>query len=83
MIALLHSKDPVYVREAAKRYGVEPHFSDREFKVTMKGRKPPCVPVLDTSPKPCAAHDNFACRECGAVCDCGGPMVVVKKVEAA
>jgi hypothetical protein len=29
---------------------VEPHFDDRGFKVTVKGRKPPCVPILDTSP---------------------------------
>jgi hypothetical protein len=45
-----NGEDRAWGRRLAKRYGVEPHFSDREFKVTVKGRKPPCVPVLDTSP---------------------------------
>ena len=26
------------------------HFDDRSFRVAVKGRKPPCVPVLDASP---------------------------------
>jgi hypothetical protein len=45
-----NGEDRAWGRRLAKRYGVEPHFSDREFRVTMKGRKPPCVPILDTSP---------------------------------
>ena len=36
-------------RRLAKRFGHEPHFDDREFTVAVKGRKPPCVPVLDAS----------------------------------
>jgi hypothetical protein len=50
--------------------------------LTLK-HKPTCpwrVAVLDTNPQPCA-HGLIACARCGAVCDCGGPMVKVRKVE--
>lgn len=53
--------------------------------LTLK-HKPTCpwrCAVLDTNPKVCAAHDLIACAACGAVCDCGGPMVVVRKTEEA
>jgi hypothetical protein len=45
-----NGEDRAWGRRLAKRYGCEPHFDDRAFKVAVKGRKPPCVPVLDTSP---------------------------------
>jgi hypothetical protein len=45
-----NGEDRAWGRRLAKRYGVEPHFDDRAFKVAVKGRKPPCLPVLDTSP---------------------------------
>jgi hypothetical protein len=45
-----NGEDRAWGRRLAKRYGVEPHYDDRAFKVAVKGRKPPCLPVLDTSP---------------------------------
>jgi hypothetical protein len=45
-----NGEDRAWGRRLAKRYGCEPHFDDRAFKVTVKGRKPPSMPVLDTSP---------------------------------
>ena len=45
-----NGEDRAWGRRLAKRFGVEPHFDDRGFKVAVKGRKPQCVPVLDTSP---------------------------------
>jgi hypothetical protein len=45
-----NGEDRAWGRRLAKRYGVETHFDDRAFKVVVKGRKPPCLPVLDTSP---------------------------------
>ena len=45
-----NGEDRAWGRRLAKRYGVEPHFDDRAFKIAVKGRKPPCLPVLDTSP---------------------------------
>jgi hypothetical protein len=45
-----NGEDRAWGRRLAKRYGVEPHFDDRAFKVTVKGRRPTCQPVLDTSP---------------------------------
>jgi hypothetical protein len=45
-----NGEDRAWGRRLAKRYGCEPHFDDRAFKVAVKGRKPPCLPVLDTSP---------------------------------
>ena len=47
--------------------------------------KPTCpwrVAILDTSPKECAPHRLIACAQCGAVCDCGGPMVKTSKAVA-
>jgi hypothetical protein len=45
-----NGEDRAWGRRLAKRYGLEPHYDDRAFKVTVKGRKPPCLPILDTSP---------------------------------
>jgi hypothetical protein len=45
-----NGEDRAWGRRLAKRYGVDSHFDDRAFKVAVKGRKPPCLPVLDTSP---------------------------------
>jgi hypothetical protein len=45
-----NGEDRAWGRRLAKRYGVEPHFDDRGFKVAVKGRKPPCLAVFDTSP---------------------------------
>jgi hypothetical protein len=45
-----NGEDRAWGRRLAKRYGVEPHFDDRAFKVAVKGRRPACQPVLDTSP---------------------------------
>jgi hypothetical protein len=45
-----NGEDRAWGRRLAKRYAVEPHFDDRQFRVAVKGRKPPCLPVLDTSP---------------------------------
>ena len=45
-----NGEDRAWGRRLAKRFGLEPHFDDRAFKVAVKGRKPQCVPVLDTSP---------------------------------
>jgi hypothetical protein len=28
---------------------LEPHFNDHEFTITVKSRKPTCVPILDAS----------------------------------
>jgi hypothetical protein len=45
-----NGEDRAWGRRLAKRFGYEGHFDDRTFKVAVKGRKPPCVPVLDASP---------------------------------
>ncbi len=44
-----NGEDRAWGRRLAKRFGLEPHFDDREFTVAVKGRKPTCVPVLDAS----------------------------------
>ena len=44
-----NGEDRAWGRRLAKRYGNDGHYDDREFKVTVKGRKPPCLAVLDTS----------------------------------
>jgi len=44
-----NGEDRAWGRRLAKRFGVDGHFDDREFRVAVKGRKPPCVPVLDAS----------------------------------
>jgi hypothetical protein len=44
-----NGEDRAWGRRLAKRFGVETHFDDRTFRVAVKGRKPPCVPVLDAS----------------------------------
>jgi hypothetical protein len=45
-----NGEDRAWGRRLAKRYGNDGHFDDREFKVAVKGRKPPCLAVFDTSP---------------------------------
>jgi len=45
-----NGEDRAWGRRLAKRYGNDGHFDDREFKVAVKGRKPPCLAILDTSP---------------------------------
>jgi len=45
-----NGEDRAWGRRLAKRYGHEPHYDDRAFKVSVKGRKPPCVPIFDTTP---------------------------------
>ena len=44
-----NGEDRAWGRRLAKRFGVEGHFDDRTFRIAVKGRKPPCVPVLDAS----------------------------------
>ncbi len=44
-----NGEDRAWGRRLAKRFGLDPHFDDRGFTVSVKGRKPTCVPVLDTS----------------------------------
>jgi hypothetical protein len=44
-----NGEDRAWGRRLAKRFGYEGHFDDRTFRVAVKGRKPPCVPVLDAS----------------------------------
>jgi hypothetical protein len=44
-----NGEDRAWGRRLAKRYGNDAHFDDREFRVAVKGRKPPCLAVLDTS----------------------------------
>jgi hypothetical protein len=44
-----NGEDRAWGRRLAKRFGLEPHFDDREFTIAVKSRKPVCVPVLDAS----------------------------------
>jgi hypothetical protein len=44
-----NGEDRAWGRRLAKRFGLEPHFNDHEFTITVKGRKPTCVPILDAS----------------------------------
>jgi hypothetical protein len=44
-----NGEDRAWGRRLAKRFGLEPHFDDREFTIAVKGRKPTCVPILDAS----------------------------------
>lgn len=44
-----NGEDRAWGRRLAKRYGLDGHFDDRAFTIAVKGRKPPCVPVLDAS----------------------------------
>ena len=39
-----NGEDRAWGRRLAKRYGVEPHFDDRAFKVAVKGRRPGASP---------------------------------------
>jgi hypothetical protein len=41
-----NGEDRAWGRRLAKRFGVESHYDDRGFRVAVKGRKPPVVPVL-------------------------------------
>ena len=45
-----NGEDRAWGRRLAKRFGFDGHFDDKTFRVAVKGRKPPCVPVLDASP---------------------------------
>ncbi|MET1001842.1 MAG: hypothetical protein ABWZ15_08535 [Acidimicrobiia bacterium] len=42
-----NGEDRAWGRRLAKRFGFDNNFDDRTFRVAIKGRKPPCVPVLD------------------------------------
>jgi hypothetical protein len=42
-----NGEDRAWGRRLAKRFGFDNNFDDRTFRVSIKGRKPPCVPVLD------------------------------------
>jgi hypothetical protein len=44
-----NGEDRAWGRRLAKRFGCDGAFDDRAFTVALKGRKPPCVPVLDAS----------------------------------
>jgi hypothetical protein len=44
-----NGEDRAWGRRLAKRFGADGHFDDHTFKITMKGRKPPCVPVFDAT----------------------------------
>jgi hypothetical protein len=44
-----NGEDRAWGRRLAKRYGHEPHYDDRNFKVAVKSRKPTVVPILDAS----------------------------------
>jgi len=44
-----NGEDRAWGRRLAKRFGVDPHYDDRGFRVAAKGRKPPVIPVLDAS----------------------------------
>ena len=42
-----NGEDRAWGRRLAKRFGFDANFDDRTFRVALKGRKIPCVPVLD------------------------------------
>jgi hypothetical protein len=44
-----NGEDRAWGRRLAKRFGCDGHFDDRAFKVALKGRKPPCLPILDAT----------------------------------
>jgi len=44
-----NGEDRAWGRRLAKRYSCDAHYDDRTFKIAVKGRKPPCLPVLDAS----------------------------------
>jgi hypothetical protein len=44
-----NGEDRAWGRRLAKRFGLDGHYDDREFRVAVKGRKPPVLPVLDCS----------------------------------
>jgi hypothetical protein len=44
-----NGEDRAWGRRLAKRFGFDSNFDDRAFRVAVKGRKPPVVPVLDAS----------------------------------
>src|SRR5689334_16481218 len=44
-----NGEDRAWGRRLAKRFGLEPHYDDREFRIVAKGRKPPVIPILDAS----------------------------------
>lgn len=44
-----NGEDRAWGRRLAKRFGIDAGYDERTFKTTFKGRKPPCVPILDAS----------------------------------
>jgi hypothetical protein len=44
-----NGEDRAWGRRLAKRFGLDSGYDDRGFRVAIKGRKPPIVPVLDAS----------------------------------
>jgi len=44
-----NGEDRAWGRRLAKRFGIDGHYDDRGFRVAVKGRKPPVVPVLAAS----------------------------------
>ena len=45
-----NGEDRAWGRRLAKRFGLDGAFDDRSFRIAVKGRKPPCIPVFDASP---------------------------------
>jgi hypothetical protein len=44
-----NGEDRAWGRRIAKRFGLEGHYDDRSFRVAVKGRKPPVIPVFDAT----------------------------------
>lgn len=42
-----NGEDRAWGRRLAKRFGLDGAFDDRSFRVAVKGRRPPCIPVFD------------------------------------
>ncbi|HEX5096789.1 MAG TPA: hypothetical protein VFX21_12270, partial [Acidimicrobiia bacterium] len=44
-----NGEDRAWGRRLAKRFCLDAGYDERTFKTAIKGRKPPCVPILDAS----------------------------------
>jgi hypothetical protein len=44
-----NGEDRAWGRRLAKRFNLDAGYDERTFKTALKGRKPPCVPILDAS----------------------------------
>ena len=44
-----NGEDRAWGRRLAKRFCIDAGYDERTFKTAIKGRKPPCVPILDAS----------------------------------